>query len=127
MIIWGGWNNRIVFGDGARYDPLADAWLPVSMIGAPGPSSYNWGVWTGSDMIIWSGYCGSSCSPNSGGRYNPASNTWTALSIGSARSQFRPVWTGTEMIFWGGYDASTSSHPVSGGRFFPYLNLFAKP
>jgi hypothetical protein len=127
MIIWGGWNNSIVFGDGARYDPLADAWLPVSMIGAPGPSSYNWGVWTGSDMIIWSGYCGSSCSPNSGGRYNPASNTWTALSIGSARSQFRPVWTGTEMIFWGGYDASTSSHPVSGGRFFPYLNLFAKP
>jgi len=53
---------------------------------------------------------------NTGGKYNPASNSWTATStIDSltARDSHTAIWTGNEMIIWGGvFDAS-------GGRYNP--------
>jgi len=57
-------------------------------------------------MIVWGG-SGTGGYPNDGGRYNPAGNSWTAVSITgapSARSYHTVVWTGREMIVWGGYD-----------------------
>ena len=43
---------------------------------------------------------------NTGGRYNPSTDTWTATSTGAnvpaAREVHTAVWTGTEMIVWGG-------------------------
>ena len=61
-------------------------------------------VWTGSEMIVWGGYDGGTFL-NTGGRYNPSTNSWTATSTTGApagRSYHTAVWTGSEMIVWGG-------------------------
>ena len=42
---------------------------------------------------------------NTGGRYNPATNSWTATSTNNppdGREYATAVWTGSEMIVWGG-------------------------
>ena len=53
-------------------------------------------------MIVWGGANGSL---NTGGRYNPSTDSWTATSMTnapSARADHTAVWTGSEMIVWGG-------------------------
>ena len=67
-------------------------------------------VWTGSEMIVWGGADGGSGYLNDGGRYNPAANSWTAVSTTgapAARYSHTAVWTGSEMIVWGGYNDGT--------------------
>src|SRR5205823_4261836 len=76
----------------------ADAWQALSNSGAPSPRSYvnNDVVWTGSEMIVWGGFDGGTL--NDGGRYNPASNTWTATTTAGApsvRTWHTTVWTGS--------------------------------
>jgi hypothetical protein len=68
-------------------------------------------------MIVWGGLTGGGM-VNSGGRYNPSTNSWTATSITNApapRFSHTAVWTGTEMIVWGG----SSNSPSSGGKYNP--------
>src|SRR5260370_36247838 len=55
-------------------------------------------------MIVWGGDDNSGYS-NTGGRYNPGTNSWTATSTTNApsgRDSHTAVWTGSEMIVWGG-------------------------
>ena len=62
-------------------------------------------VWTGSEMIVWGGIPGEGRCLNTGGRYNPATDAWTATSTRAApeaRLHHTAVWTGSEMIVWGG-------------------------
>ena len=62
-------------------------------------------------MIVWGGYTSNGNRVNDGGRYNPASNTWTSVSLTNApaaRNSHTAVWTGTEMLIWGGYNGSNS-------------------
>ena len=40
-------------------------------------------VWTGSEMIIWGGY-GNGTGLNTGGRYDPTTDSWTATSTANA-------------------------------------------
>ena len=57
---------------------------------------------------------------NTGGRYNPGTDTWTATSTTNAptgRFDHTAVWTGSEMIVWGGYDGN--DHFNTGGRYNP--------
>ena len=59
-------------------------------------------------MIVWGGIDFSSVL-NTGGRYNPSTDSWTATSTTnapSAREVHTGVWTGSEMIVWGGVDGS---------------------
>ena len=59
-------------------------------------------MWTGSEMIVWGG--GGASFANTGGRYNPSTDSWTATSTTnapSARFAHTAVWTGSEMIVWG--------------------------
>ena len=68
--------------------------------------------WTGNEMIVWGGYNGSNFL-NTGGRYNPGTDSWTATSTINApvgRQDFTAVWTGSEMIVWGGFDRSLFEH-----------------
>ena len=58
-------------------------------------------------MIVWGGF-GSSYL-NDGGRYNPAGNSWTAVTLAgapAARRDHTAVWSGSEMIVWGGFGGS---------------------
>src|SRR4029078_13295257 len=80
-------------------------------------------VWTGSEMIVWGGE-NDSGRLNSGGRYNPSTNSWTVTSNGNApdaRSGHTAVWTGSNMIVWGGTPYVAS---YSGGRYYPNINLW---
>src|SRR5258707_10344705 len=59
-------------------------------------------------MIVWGGIDGGSFL-NTGGRYNPGTDSWTATSTTSApdaRYNHTAVWTGSEMIVWGGVGGS---------------------
>ena len=72
--------------------------------GAPDPREDYTAVWTGSEMIVWGGWDGFNAL-DSGGRYNPSTDSWVATSFSGApapRANHTAVWTGTEMIVWGG-------------------------
>jgi N-acetylneuraminic acid mutarotase len=77
-------------------------------------------------MIVWGGYDGNSAtSLNTGGRYNPTTDSWAATSTTNApevRYSHTAVWTGTQMIVWGGYDSNTANYLNTGGRYDPSAN-----
>ena len=69
-------------------------------------------------MIVWGGFDGANL--NTGGRYNPSTDSWTATSTTNApaaRDDHTAVWTGSEMIVWGGGDTAASLN--TGGRYNP--------
>lgn len=84
-----------------------DHWFPVGPVTAEISARYrHTAVWTGSKMIIWGGDDGRQAL-NTGGIYDPATDTWTALPTDGApdaRSDHTAVWTGSKMIIWGGDD-----------------------
>ena len=56
-------------------------------------------------MIVWGGEAENHVRVNTGGKYNPNTDSWTATSITNApaaRFAHTAVWTGSEMIVWGG-------------------------
>src|SRR5260370_29378284 len=75
-------------------------------------------------MIVWGGDDNSGYS-NTGGRYNPGTNSWTATSTTNApsgRDSHTAVWTGSEMIVWGGslggynqFNTGGKNHPCTDG------------
>lgn len=129
MIVWGGEysGGGVTTNTGGIYDPATDSWESISLVNAPSPREMHSAVWTGTEMIVWGGCSTISCSQifNDGGRYNPATDTWTPIAGDvtlTPRYLHRAFWTGTEMIVWGGtsdpqgmsYDPSTESwHPIS--------------
>ena len=85
------------------------------------PRARHTAVWTGTELIVWGGYPDAGGSGlNTGGRYVPATNTWTPTSTGagvpSPRWGHTAVWTGTEMIVWGG---AGGTYINTGGRYNP--------
>jgi hypothetical protein len=56
-----------------------DAWAATSTSGALTGRNAHVSVWTGSEMIVWGGVSGSLLL-NTGGRYNPVIDAWTAMS-----------------------------------------------
>jgi len=95
-------------------------WISTSATNAPSARYWhNSAVWTGTEMIVWGGYDGSGYL-NTGGRYDPATDSWTATSTTNApiaRRNPTLVWTGTHMIAWGGY--ASASYYSTGGRYNP--------
>ena len=120
MIVWGGGTGRL-FNTGGRYNPGTDSWAPTGVNNAPSARAVHTAVWTGSEMIVWGGYYyPPSTGWNTGGRYDPATDDWTATSTTNApeaRYYHTAVWTGSEMIVWGGYNGSTFFN--TGGRYNP--------
>jgi hypothetical protein len=89
-----------------------DTWTATSTTNAPDARAYQTAVWTGTEMIVWGGCSDSGCANvlNTGGRYNPSTDSWTATSTTDApsgRSVFTGIWTGSEMIVWGGYNSGS--------------------
>lgn len=116
MVIWGGRDmvSMQYTNTGERYDPQTDTWSPTSTNNAPAGRSRQTGVWTGSHMLIWGGFDGTS-ELDSGGRYDPEDDSWmdtSGIDAPTARSYHAAVWTGQRMIVWGG-------NPVDGGRYDP--------
>jgi hypothetical protein len=125
MIVWGGMSGSGVTNTGARYNPATDIWTPISTVNAPIARWQHAAVWTGREIIVWGGRdAWSGNFLNNGGRYDPATDTWTlglpTTGAPSAREMPTAVWTGTEMIVWGGYDGS--NYLNTGARFNPSTN-----
>ncbi|MCX6879577.1 MAG: galactose oxidase [Verrucomicrobia bacterium] len=103
---------------------LGDHWQEQLNATPPAPRNLHTAVWTGSEMIVWGGWNGSGYL-NGGKRYNPASNTWTALAARDAptvRAWHTAVWTGSEMIVWGGWSGSGCLN--DGARYDPAANCW---
>ena len=67
-------------------------------------------------MIVWGGVHRGG---NTGGRYDPGTDNWTATSTYNAptrRTLHTAVWTGSEMIVWGGH-ATDGGDLNTGGRY----------
>jgi len=120
MIIWGGRSNNSLLDSGGRYDPATDTWTFTNTSAAPTARSRHTAVWTGTEMIVWGGdSTGFPSRTNTGGRYNPATNSWTPTNTTNApagRELHTAVWTGSEMIVWGGLDDSFNDLNT-GGRY----------
>ena len=70
-----------ILNTGGRYNPSTDSWTATSTTNAPAGRDGHTAVWTGSEMIVWGGHIdGSSYYLNTGGRYNPSTDSWTATS-----------------------------------------------
>jgi hypothetical protein len=111
MIIWGGTTNiagTINTNTGSVYNPILDSWTATSVTGACPSARYgHTAIWTGTDMIIWGGTNGTGTYYQDGAKYNPITNTWTALATlnqPTVRAWHTAVWTGSgnKMIVWGG-------------------------
>ena len=69
-------------------------------------------MWTGSEMIVWGGYGTQNFFLNTGGRYNPSTDSWTPTDFINApppRDYHTAVWTGSEMIVWGGVNSTPAT------------------
>src|ERR1051325_2202406 len=85
MIVWGGYDNNYL-DTGGRYDPAKDNWTATSTIDATSARYGHTAVWTGTEMIVWGG---NRAFPdvtyfNTGGKYKPGTNSWTATTIANA-------------------------------------------
>ena len=128
MIVWGGSSSSGYLNTGGRYNPSTDSWTATSTTNAPAGRIVHRAVWTGSEMIVWGGYFydGSGHYLNTGGRYNPSTDSWTATSttnVPTGRYSHTAVWTGTEMVVWGGTDFQ--SYFNTGGRYNPSSDSWA--
>jgi len=124
MIVWGGSANEPpgYFNTGARYNPSANIWTPISTVNAPAARHDARAVWTGTEMIVWAGY--DNGYRNDGARYNPSTDTWTPMTSANAPEARAggvcAVWTGIEMIVFGGGNGSILVN--TGGRYNPTTN-----
>jgi N-acetylneuraminic acid mutarotase len=123
MIVWGGVSRSFTlpFNTGWRYNPSTNSWIATSTTNAPTAQYARTAVWTGSEMIVWGGWVyvfgRGLVNTNTGGRYNPRTDSWIATSTTNAtgRHSHTAVWTDNEMIVWGGI--VDSGYSRSGGRY----------
>jgi N-acetylneuraminic acid mutarotase len=130
MIVWGGLEysgSSHVSSTGGTYNPSTDTWTATQTVGAPDPRWFHTAVSTGSKMIVWGGVdAGLSTFFNTGGLYDPATDTWTATTTSgapTARAGQVAVWTGSRMIVWGGWASGTGLQ--SGALYDPVTNTWA--
>jgi len=126
MVVWGGYDVNGITNTGGRYNPSSDSWIATSTGNAPAGRSLHTAVWSGSEMIVWGGGgCHLGCSLNTGGRYNPSTDSWIAASTTNApaaRFEHTAVWSGSEMIVWGGRDSFV--YYDTGGRYDPSTDIW---
>jgi N-acetylneuraminic acid mutarotase len=128
MIVWGGGGDSGILNTGGRYSPTTNSWTATSTTNAPMGRGDHSVVWTGTEMIVWGGYFfdGNYHFLNSGGRYNPNIDNWTAtatINAPDSRTAHTAVWTGNEMIVWGGYfNDGLERYLNTGGRYDPSGN-----
>ena len=76
-------------------------------------------------IAVWGGCrfvndaCNAQSLGNSGGRYDPSTNSWqptTTTNAPTARTEHTAVWAGSEMIVWGGFDTARTK---TGARYDP--------
>jgi hypothetical protein len=104
-------------------------WSTMSSQGVPESRREHTAVWTGSEMIVWGGNDANSIMKNSGGRYDPVTNSWTETNLADApspRSGHTALWTGGEMLVWGGFSGAFDFLTIGdGARYSPDLDSWS--
>ncbi len=104
-----------------------NAWYPLNSSDPdiPSPRDQHTVLWTGTGMIIWGGTNGTQYF-NSGGIYDPATDSWTATSQGTGCPSARIGHTMTPasnwVYIWGGWNGATNYN--TGSRYFPATNTW---
>ncbi len=78
-------------------------------------------LWTGTEFLVWGGYDGSSA-VDTGARYNPTTDAWTAMTTSgapSARYDYAAVWQNGKAWYFGG---STCTGQI--GKYDPTGNAW---
>ena len=126
MIVWGGSPTISTYlNTGGRYNPSTDSWAATNTTNAPTARRYHSAVWTGGEMIVWGGYFQDNTNHywNTGGRYDPVSDSWTPTSTTNApdgRAIHTAIWTGSQMVIWGGTFYDGNVEPLNtGGIYIP--------
>lgn len=110
-IVWGGIDNKTNEPLGAIFNAEKASWsrMNVASEWAPERLAGHSAIWTGSKMVIWGGYNGTSDSArnitNMGGIYDPSDNSWVpTVTSGApkARAGHQAVWTGSRMVIISG-------------------------
>lgn len=111
--MWGGGTGGVYgrsYRDGARHDPSANAWLPMTLDGAPSARRSASATWTGTELVVFGGaseLLSSGVVPASGGGvYPPSADAWRSLPRANApspRFSHSAVWTGREVVIFGGH------------------------
>lgn len=108
LVIWGGLGQDGVTsfpGNGAMYLPQSDSWLPIRSEDAPAGRRGPFGIWSGSELIVWGGIGGDD--PRSAARLNVTTNRWTPMAQASngapsPRTSMASASDGALAYFWGG-------------------------
>lgn len=104
----------VLLPDGGRYNPATDTWtaIPETLPNSPAGRLFSQAMWTGTEMIVWGGYHfpgGDLEGRSDGGRYNPATNTWTPITpteIPGDQPGPQGGWTGTGLVAWSGSEGA---------------------
>jgi hypothetical protein len=88
MIIWGG-THSFSLNTGGRYNPVTNSWTTTATANAPLPRWNHIAIWTGNQMIVWSGV--NEDDPNfvlnTGGLYGSEPSTPLLQGVVSRKSQ----------------------------------------
>jgi hypothetical protein len=106
----------------AIYDVAADRWSTVPLgAGAPPVREGAVTVWTGKEIVLWGGVSSEQQGDRTvvtmhddGGRLDPATGRWTAMSktrAPSPRSEPTSVWTGSRLVVFGGMQLGPACLP----------------
>jgi len=100
-----------------------DTWDNGALGELPDGRAGHTAVWTGTVMVVWGGQypLNNRVNVNTGGRYDPATDTWTPVSpinAPSSRYGHTAVWTGDRMVVWGGFEVGNGP-TNTGGRYDP--------
>ena len=114
---------------GIRYNLDTRIATLLSTNNAPSLRSAHIAIWTGTEMIIWGGRRSGGTSLNTGGVYNPTSDTWRPMNTNNAPfvwQGYSTVWTGTELIIWGGLvlESPSSRRINTGAIYSPESNVW---
>lgn len=123
VIVWGGSagdDGPMFLGDGAAYDPAADAWRLIALPRGELTTNIWYGaIWTGAELMIWGGRRGSD-PVSMGAAYDPRTDHWHEIPAGPLVPRFAHsmVWTGEEVVIWGGRAADESERVLGDGAAF---------
>ncbi len=102
LLVWDAY-NRV----GGRYTPGTDTWTVMSDVSAPDARAKSCAAFVNGYLVVWGGKDpDGSTLFRTGGRYNPANNTWTATATSgapAARAEATATAIGTDLIVFGGW------------------------
>jgi hypothetical protein len=111
VFVWGGLNGTAngLLGDGAMFDVTHNRWIPVATKGAPSPRALPYAAFTGREVIVWGGIGlpknNDRKAFDDGARYDPATDTWTAMATTGApsgRADAIVRWAGGQLVVFAG-------------------------